>query len=378
MRSDRRPAGERAHPRRFAGALVAIALVVPAACSNDSRGAPLAAGDRLGVSVDSLTAAQRRARAGEIRDAARASGIEQGWLLAGIADAETNMSHCWSELTWACMGPNSDDCGGGPVVAGAADGPCSARQGGLGMFQFDAGDFDDTLAREGARILSISGNVAAAVDFVAAMVVRSTYVPDVADRAQAIAWMNGVRIDNARWDPWVRTVTHYYNGCTPTASCWTARYAHYRDRTADVHDEMGAAFWSEASDATDAGAARGDAGAPPDGAVRDGGARDAGRADGARVDAGTGGPNDAEPAGDERDGAIGDGAAIDSLDGAPGVHRRRALRGVTGGCAVARPVSDARGSWLFAALSLAVVVVSARRRVTIRCPSRCIARHRAR
>ncbi|MCA9614322.1 MAG: hypothetical protein KC586_16315, partial [Myxococcales bacterium] len=85
-----------------------------------------------------LTAAQRRVRAGEIRDAAAANGITQGWLLAGIADAETRMSHCWSELTWACQGPNSSDCGGGPVVAGAGDGPCSLRQGGLGMFQFDA------------------------------------------------------------------------------------------------------------------------------------------------------------------------------------------------------------------------------------------------
>jgi hypothetical protein len=203
----------------------------------------------MGMSVDpgviesTLTAAERRVRAGQIRDAASAEGIEQGWLLAGIADAETNMSHCWSELTWACMGPNSDDCGGGPVVAGAADGPCSARQGGIGMFQFDAGDFDDTLRREGDRILSIAGNTQAAVDFVVAMVIRSAYVSGVEDREQAIAWMNRIRVDNEEWDAWIRTVTHYYNGCSPSASCFTGRYAHYRDRTRDVFDEMGAEFW---------------------------------------------------------------------------------------------------------------------------------------
>lgn len=192
----------------------------------------------------SLTAAQRRVRAGQIRDAAAANGMTQGWLLAGIADAETNMSHCWSELTWACQGPSSADCGGGPVVAGAGDGPCSLRQGGLGMFQFDAGTYDQTLAREGTRILSIAGNVAAAVDFVVAMVIRSVYISGVDNRDQAIAWMNGVRIGNDRWHPWIQTVTHYYNGCTPSGcSVYTSRYNHYRDNTSGVYNEMGAAFW---------------------------------------------------------------------------------------------------------------------------------------
>ncbi|NOY91008.1 MAG: hypothetical protein GXP55_07320 [Deltaproteobacteria bacterium] len=195
-----------------------------------------------------LSAAARRTRAGRIRDASAANGMTQGYLLAGIADAETGMSQCWSELTWACQGPNSADCGGGPVVAGAGDGPCSLRQGGLGMFQFDAGTFDDTLAREGTRVLSIDGNVAAAVDFVVRMVIRSAYVSGVSDRAGAIDWMNGVRVDNARFDPWIKTVTRYYNGCQPSWSCWSSRYANYRDKARGVYSEMGADFWSSASD----------------------------------------------------------------------------------------------------------------------------------
>src|SRR5690606_1770722 len=103
--------------------------------------------------------------------------------------------------------------------------------------------FDDTLRREGTRILSIAGNTQAAVDFVANMVVRSAYISGVDTRAQAIAWMNGVRIGNGRWDPWIRTVTHYYNGCAPSYSCWSQRYAHYRDHTRNVYNEMGADFW---------------------------------------------------------------------------------------------------------------------------------------
>jgi hypothetical protein len=194
------------------------------------------------VVESNLTAAQRRERAGQIRDAATANGITQGWLLAGIADSETSMSQCWSELTWACMGPYSADCGG-PVVAGAGDGPCADRQGGLGMFQFDAGTYDMTLAREGDRVLSIAGNVAAAVDFVIAMVIRSVYISGVDTREQAIAWINDVRIDNGQWDAWVRTTTHYYNGCTPSASCFPSRYARYRDHMIDIYNEMGASFW---------------------------------------------------------------------------------------------------------------------------------------
>ena len=223
-------------------ALPLVLFASLAACLGSSEGGS----DRLGVARADLSAAARRTRAAQIRDAATANGITQGYLLAGIADAETGMSHCWSELTWACMGPNSSDCGGGPVVAGAGDGPCSIRQGGLGMFQFDAGTFEQTLAREGDRVLYIDGNVAAAVDFVVGMVIRSTYVAGVDNRDQAIAWINTVRVGNAQWDPWIRTVTRYYNGCPESGSCWPTRYAHYRDNTSGVYTEMGADFWMSA------------------------------------------------------------------------------------------------------------------------------------
>src|SRR5262245_35623286 len=93
--------------RRLALAVLALALT---ACFGH------APPDRLGVATADLSAAARRSRAAQIRDAAAANGITQGWLLAGIADAETGMAHCHSELTWACMGPASSDCGGGPVV----------------------------------------------------------------------------------------------------------------------------------------------------------------------------------------------------------------------------------------------------------------------
>ncbi len=190
-----------------------------------------------------LTAAERKARCEGIRNVAADNGISAGYLLAGIAAAETNLSHCWSELTWACQGPDSPDCGGGPVVAGAGDGPCDLMQGGLGMFQFDGGTFADTIDRDGDGVLLLSGNTTKAVDFVVNMVMKSQYV-EASTPEEAKAWMNQVTIDGPLWDAWITTVTHYYNGCVP-GSCgvFDQRYQHYADNTRDTFDEQGSAFW---------------------------------------------------------------------------------------------------------------------------------------
>src|SRR5205823_1287616 len=110
-----------------------------------------------------------------IRDAARARGMSNAYLLAGIANDETGLAMCWSEATWACQGPSSPDCGGGPVIAGAADGPCSAQQGGLGMFQFDAGTFSDTIAKYGDDVVTVPGQTSHAIDYATWMVKISAY-----------------------------------------------------------------------------------------------------------------------------------------------------------------------------------------------------------
>ena len=81
-----------------------------------------------------------------IRDTAAQMGVYNGPLLAGIAISETGLAHCNAEVTYGCPGPASPSCNGAPILAGGADGPCSAMQGGLGMFQFDAGTYADTVA----------------------------------------------------------------------------------------------------------------------------------------------------------------------------------------------------------------------------------------
>ncbi|HJL45610.1 MAG TPA: M15 family metallopeptidase, partial [Polyangiaceae bacterium LLY-WYZ-15_(1-7)] len=212
-----------------------------------------ASSDAVRAAEQPLSAAERRERAALIRDLFAEQGITQGWLAAGLADAETMMTHCrygetgyWERA--GCSGPESAECGG-PVLAGGGDGPCSLREGGLGMFQFDAGDFDETLAREGRGILSLEGNIRSAVRFVVDMVERSTYIPGVRSRADAIRWLNGVEgPDDPDFEAWVQTVTHYYNGCRPgRCSVYASRYDHYATNARNMWSEMGgAAFWTEA------------------------------------------------------------------------------------------------------------------------------------
>src|SRR4249920_1385256 len=112
-------------------------------------------GPSTGTAHQGLTAAVKAERYTLIRDTAAQMGVTNGALLAGIAISETNLAHCQSEATYACQGPASPSCGGGPIIAGSADGPCAAMQGGLGMFQFDAGTYADTVNTYGPDILTI-------------------------------------------------------------------------------------------------------------------------------------------------------------------------------------------------------------------------------
>ena len=178
-----------------------------------------------------------------IRDTAAQMGMYNASLLAGIAISETNLAHCQSEATYACQGPASSSCGGGPIIAGAADGPCADMQGGLGMFQFDAGTYADTVHTYGPQILTVEGNTAQAVSFVADKVILD--VNGVNDWLGAMAWMNGVPLDAGMpvMEQWAALVACRYNGCcTNSATCIT-RANGYRDNAIAAWTEMGAAFW---------------------------------------------------------------------------------------------------------------------------------------
>jgi hypothetical protein len=194
-----------------------------------------------------LTVAQKQPRYAAIRDAARARGMRNAYLLAGIANTETGLAHCWSEATWACQGPSSPDCGGGPVIAGSADGACSIQQGGLGLFQFDNGTYADTINRYGQSVLTIDGQVGHAINYAINMVKISAYTTNAETDAKARDWINNFDPANATLrDQWVKTVLRYYNGCQPSWSCWSPRYQTYSDGLrAAIDDTGGVAWWGE-------------------------------------------------------------------------------------------------------------------------------------
>lgn len=209
--------------------------------------------DQSATETEDLSVAQKQPRYALIRDAARARGITNtGYLLAGIANDETGLAHCWSEATWACQGPSSPDCGGGPVIAGAADGPCSDQQGGLGMFQFDAGTYWDTLNQYGDEVLTIDGSVSSAIDYATHMVKISVYTTNAETDEKARAWIRNFDVnDPVLRDQWISTVVRYYNGCQPGWSCWSARYQTYSDGLWMAIDEPGGlGFWSSGGGTT--------------------------------------------------------------------------------------------------------------------------------
>lgn len=197
-----------------------------------------------------ITEAVRHERFGLIRDAAAEMGLYNAALLAGVAISETNLAHCQSEATYACMGPASPSCGGGPIIAGAADGPCGDMQGGLGMFQFDAGTYAQTLSTYGDSILTIEGNTAQAVSFV---VVRARQdIAAAQDWMTSVGWMNEVPMEagTAKMEEWASFIVCRYNGCCSTSTTCTTRRNDYRDNAIDAFNEMGAEFWRTANRCT--------------------------------------------------------------------------------------------------------------------------------
>ena len=206
-----------------------------------------------------LSEAVKRERLALIRDSAAEMGVYNAALLAGIAKSETELAHCFSEAGFACGGPPSSSCGGEPVIAGGADGPCSEMQGGLGMFQFDAGTHAQTIATYGDSILTIEGNTAQAVAFVVDKILLD--IAGVGDWRAATTWMNQIPMTAGEplLEEWARLIACRYNGCCSTSTTCTARARGYRDNAIALYNEMGAEFWHTADRCT----------ALPDGGVID-------------------------------------------------------------------------------------------------------------
>ncbi len=203
-------------------------------------------GTSTSTTEQGITEAVKRERLTLIRDSAAEMGVYNAALLAGVAQNETGLAHCYSEASYACPGPASPSCGDEAIIAGGADGPCSAMQGGLGMFQFDAGTYAQTVAAYGAPVLTVEGNTAQAVAFTVAKVILD--IDGATDWRSATAWMNGVELvaGSASADAWGNLMACRYNGCCTTSTTCTTRAHGYRDNAIALYEEMGADFWRTA------------------------------------------------------------------------------------------------------------------------------------
>jgi len=211
-----------------------LALLLVAACAEPTSESTIEA---------HLTAAVKQERLQLIRDSAAEMGVTNAALMGGIAMSETGLAHCQSEATYACQGPASPSCGGGPIIAGSADGPCADQQGGLGMFQFDAGTYAQTVAAYGDSILTVEGNTAQAVSFVVDRLIQD--ITGVDDWTSAVAYMNSVpmKAGDPKMEEWSHFLACRYNGCCSTSSLCTSRANGYRDNAITLYNDMGTAFW---------------------------------------------------------------------------------------------------------------------------------------
>ena len=212
---------------RLRVALVGVSLL--SACAESAT-------DDLGEQVEKSGTTQRRDILTAIQRVAAARGIHNITAIAGVANAETGLAHCWRDATWSCRGPASQSCGGGAVVAGSGDGYCSHQQGGLGLFQLDGGTYNQTIAREGRGVLTLDGNINAGIGFIIGMVREER---GLSSDAAAVEWLNGVTVGSARYNAWITLVVERYNGCVQgRCSVFNARWRHYDSKTREVQAEV--------------------------------------------------------------------------------------------------------------------------------------------
>ena len=214
-----------------------LVLSVLAACATP---------DESTLEQPALTQQQRHDRLALIRDSAREVGVHNAALVGGIAISETNLAHCYDEVSFGCPGPASPSCTGGPVIAGGADGPCADMQGGLGMFQFDAGTYAQTIATYGEQILTVEGNTAQVVAFLVERMKQS--IDGIDDWMSAVDYINSIPLEagNPVTDGWGAFLACRYNGCCSQSATCIMRGDKYRDNGIALFAEMGADFWHTA------------------------------------------------------------------------------------------------------------------------------------
>jgi hypothetical protein len=163
-------------------------------------------------------------------------------LVAGLGAHETGLIQCWKDARNYCQGPYSSTCGG-PVLAGGNDGPCSSRQGGLGMFQFDNGTYDQTIQTYGKDLLTETGNVRAAVKLIVTKLRVCPVGPKPATDEEARAWLDTVRVGAPAYGQYLDAMARCYNGAATNTCRFKLVRAAYDAATRYLLEDGGEAYW---------------------------------------------------------------------------------------------------------------------------------------
>jgi len=231
-------------------------IFVASACSGGSP----ADENLLGSTERAVSAALLQSRSDAIK-AVHASNpyIHNPLIFAGIAYTETQMAHCYSEYynqvsSYVCPGPTSTDCGGA-VTAGYWDGACSLQAGGLGMWQFDEGNYTQTLNKWNTtgywngrthNVLSVSDSSSAAIDFILFKAWYSDRTPYFSSNQAMYDWINSIRPvnGNSDYETWLGFLAYNYNGQAWGSTGWSNVKEQYRSGTQYVYSAMGGdAYW---------------------------------------------------------------------------------------------------------------------------------------
>jgi hypothetical protein len=194
---------------------------------------------------DALTNAQKKSISDHIKNVAATHGVTNSVLFAGVPNHETGLVQCWKDATWACKGPASDYCGG-PVIAGSGDGPCSQKQGGLGIYQLDAGTYSQTLASYGKDIVELDAQIDEGVDIIISKVWHCPNTPHFDTEAEVIAWINAAKPGTAKYEVFLSAMAYCYNGTPPSSSNFQNMRSKYRAGVQKLVDAFGKPYWATA------------------------------------------------------------------------------------------------------------------------------------
>ena len=191
---------------------------------------------------DALTNAQKKPVCDHIKNVAKGHGVTNPLVFAGVPNHESGLVQCWKDATWACQGPHSSYCGG-PVIAGSGDGPCSHQQGGLGMYQLDAGTYAQTLASYGHDVVELDPQIAKGVDVIIQKVWHCPNTPHFDDEAAVVSWINAAKPGTAHYETFLSAMAECYNGTPPSSSHFETMRANYRAGVKQLEDAYGHDYW---------------------------------------------------------------------------------------------------------------------------------------